>query len=202
MRPIQIAQRVVSLLSNPYNVSFASFPICRQCQLRDRNIKDRWNLVACFASETGQLHHETVRKATASVETYKSCEDTIAAIATGVQRSAVAIIRVSGFTALSIAQQVFQPRTNPDQWTPISHKIHVGDAISSKQDILDEVLCLVFLSPKSYTGEDVIEIHCHRGSACAQRIMTFCIQAGARPARPSEFTLRAFLNGRKCFTAD
>lgn len=68
--------------------------------------------------------------------------------------------------------------------------------ITFQMTSISQVLCLVFLSPKSYTGEDVVEIQCHGGTACVQRIMESCIQAGARPARPGEFTLRAFLNGK------
>ena len=52
------------------------------------------------------------------------------------------------------------------------------------------------LSPRSYTCEDVVELHCHGGGVCAQRVLQACVEAGARPARPGEFTLRAFLNGR------
>jgi tRNA modification GTPase len=62
--------------------------------------------------------------------------------------------------------------------------------------VIDEVLCLSMLSPKSYTREDVLELHTHGGGVCAQRVLRALIEAGARPARPGEFTLRAFLNGR------
>ena len=62
--------------------------------------------------------------------------------------------------------------------------------------MLSQVLCLVFKSPHSYTAEDVVEIHCHGGRVSVQRILSACIQAGARTARPGEFTLRAFLNGK------
>ena len=61
---------------------------------------------------------------------------------------------------------------------------------------MDEVLLLSMLSPKSYTREDVVELHCHGGGISAQRVLRAAIEAGARPARPGEFTLRAFLNGR------
>lgn len=59
-----------------------------------------------------------------------------------------------------------------------------------------QILCLVFKSPRSYTAEDVVELHCHGGVVSVQRILSACVQAGARTARPGEFTLRAFLNGR------
>ena len=59
-----------------------------------------------------------------------------------------------------------------------------------------QVLALVMLAPRSYTAEDVVELHCHGGAMCARRVLACCLAAGARLARPGEFTLRAFLNGR------
>ncbi len=59
-----------------------------------------------------------------------------------------------------------------------------------------QVLALVMLAPRSYTAEDVVELHCHGGAVCARRVLACCLAAGARLARPGEFTLRAFLNGR------
>ena len=59
-----------------------------------------------------------------------------------------------------------------------------------------QVLTLVMLGPRSYTSEDVVELHCHGGPICVRRVLSCCLSAGARLARPGEFTLRAFLNGR------
>jgi tRNA modification GTPase len=81
-------------------------------------------------------------------------------------------------------------------WQPQSQRIYYGTAIDSEGRTVDEVLLLAMLRPRSYTREDVIELHTHGGGVCAQRVLRACIEAGARPARPGEFTLRAFLNGR------
>jgi hypothetical protein len=81
-------------------------------------------------------------------------------------------------------------------WQPQSQRIYYGTAIDSEGRVVDEVLLLAMLRPRSYTREDVIELHTHGGGVCAQRVLRACIEAGARPARPGEFTLRAFLNGR------
>lgn len=82
------------------------------------------------------------------------------------------------------------------EWQPRSQRIYYGTAMASDGHVIDEVLCLAMLKPKSYTREDVIELHTHGGGVCAQRVLRAVIEAGARPARPGEFTLRAFLNGR------
>lgn len=81
-------------------------------------------------------------------------------------------------------------------WRPQSQRIYYGTAIDGDGRVVDEVLLLAMLRPRSYTREDVIELHTHGGGVCAQRVLRACIEAGARPARPGEFTLRAFLNGR------
>ena len=82
------------------------------------------------------------------------------------------------------------------QWRPQSQRIYYGNAVDGDGQVIDEVLLLAMLRPKSYTREDVLELHTHGGGVCAQRVLRAIIEAGARPARPGEFTLRAFLNGR------
>jgi tRNA modification GTPase len=82
------------------------------------------------------------------------------------------------------------------QWKPHSQRIYYGTAVDGDGQVIDEVLCLAMLKPKSYTREDVLELHTHGGGVCAQRVLRAIVEAGARPARPGEFTLRAFLNGR------
>lgn len=82
------------------------------------------------------------------------------------------------------------------QWKPQSQRIYYGTAVDGDGQVIDEVLLLAMLKPKSYTREDVLELHTHGGGVCAQRVLRAIIEAGARPARPGEFTLRAFLNGR------
>ncbi|KAL4457553.1 hypothetical protein ABPG75_012418 [Micractinium tetrahymenae] len=126
--------------------------------------------------------------------------DTIAAIVTGAAAGAVSIIRLSGADAVPIAQQVFQPagggRAAGNGWEPESHRVYYGRAVDAAGATLDEVLLLAMLEPRSYTAEDVIEVHTHGGGVSAQRVLQRCLEAGARLARPGEFTLRAFLNGR------
>ena len=123
--------------------------------------------------------------------------DTIVAVVTGAQQGAVSIIRLSGWDAVPTAASVFSPSgTYPDGWVPETHRIYYGHAIDSRNAVIDEVLVLVMLGPRSFTAEDVVEIHTHGGGICAQRVVQACLSAGARLAKPGEFTLRAFLNGR------
>eukprot|EP00878_Enallax_costatus_P024061 GHUV01025649.1.p1 GENE.GHUV01025649.1~~GHUV01025649.1.p1 ORF type:complete len:445 (+),score=114.58 GHUV01025649.1:758-2092(+) len=125
-------------------------------------------------------------------------EDTIASLVTGGSRSgAVDVIRISGSEAIQIAQRVFWPQGHfRFNWQPKSQRIYYGTAVDGDGHVIDEVLLLAMLRPRSYTREDVLELHTHGGGVCAQRVLRACIEAGARPARPGEFTLRAFLNGR------
>lgn len=125
--------------------------------------------------------------------------DTIVAVVSGAQQGAVSIIRLSGWDSVPTAAAVFKPAgssSRHDEWTPESHRIYYGHAIDSTGAVIDEVLVLVMLGPRSFTAEDVVEIHTHGGGICAQRVVQACLEAGARLARPGEFTLRAFLNGR------
>ena len=127
--------------------------------------------------------------------------DTIAAIVTGGQQGAVSIIRLSGLDAVELATRVFVPASSSSAWTDPgnSHRVHYGRAVTKHGEIdqvIDEVLCIVMRAPRSYTAEDVVEIHAHGGGVCASRVLQACVQAGARLAKPGEFTLRAYLNGR------
>jgi tRNA modification GTPase len=122
--------------------------------------------------------------------------ETIVAIATAIvpQQGSVGIVRLSGLSALSIAQQVFDA---PGQQAWQSHRILYGYIREPKtQQVIDEALLLLMLSPRSYTREDVVELHCHGGLMAVQQVLQLCIRQGARLAQPGEFTLRAFLNGR------
>jgi tRNA modification GTPase len=122
--------------------------------------------------------------------------ETIAAIATAVvpQQGSVGIVRVSGATALEIAQQIFHA-SGLQAWE--SHRILYGYIRHPQtQKLIDESLLLIMLSPRSYTREDVVEFHCHGGIMAVQQVLQLCLEAGARLAQPGEFTLRAFLNGR------
>jgi len=122
--------------------------------------------------------------------------DTIAAIATAVvpQQGSVGIVRLSGPISVAIARQLFiAPGHQP--WE--SHRILYGHIHHPKTgQIVDEALLLLMLAPRSFTREDVVELHCHGGMVVVQQVLALCLEQGARLAEPGEFTLRAFLNGR------
>jgi len=119
-------------------------------------------------------------------------QDTIAAIATPAGEGAISVIRISGPKALAIAQEIF---TGPvDSYA--SHTAHYGKILDRDGHILDAVLLLVMRAPKSYTGEDSVEISCHGGSLITRRVLARIFEAGARPANPGEFSMRAYLNGK------
>jgi tRNA modification GTPase len=117
---------------------------------------------------------------------------TIAAIATPAGTGAIAIVRISGPDAISIAAKIF---SGPVASYP-SHTIHTGHIAAADGSIIDQVLLLVFRAPRSYTGEESIEIHCHGGSLITQKILDRILEAGARPAMPGEFSFQAFINGK------
>lgn len=122
--------------------------------------------------------------------------ETIAAIATAIvpEQGSVGIVRLSGNSALEIAQQLFHA---PGQQPWESHRILYGQIQQpDSHQIVDEALLLLMQSPRSYTREDVVEFHCHGGLMVVQQVLQLCIAQGARLAQPGEFTLRAFLNGR------
>ena len=122
-------------------------------------------------------------------------ETTIAAPATS-PGGAISVSRLSGPDSVRIAGAIFTPRQQGfDILKAEGYTVHYGD-ITDKGEILDEVLVTVFRVPHSYTGEDSVEISCHASSFILQKIMELLINNGASPARPGEFTQRAFLNGR------
>ncbi len=123
-------------------------------------------------------------------------EDTIAAVATPVGEGGVAIVRVSGPDAERIAQEIFS-RSGGRNGGLRSHTLHYGIIREPKtEEILDEVLLALMRKPRSYTGEDVLEVHCHGGPLLVRRVLELILSRGARHAEPGEFTKRAFLNGR------
>lgn len=123
-------------------------------------------------------------------------EDTIAALATPVGEGGVAIVRVSGPDAERIAKEIFS-RSGGRNGTLRSHTLHYGSIREPKTgEILDEVLLALMRKPRSYTGEDVLEVHCHGGPLLVRRLLELILSRGARHAEPGEFTKRAFLNGR------
>ncbi len=121
---------------------------------------------------------------------------TIAAIATAVvpQQGSVGIVRVSGSQAIAIAQALFHA---PGRQVWETHRILYGYIRHPQtQQLIDEALLLMMKAPRSYTREDVVELHCHGGIMAVQQVLQLCLENGARLAQPGEFTLRAFLNGR------
>jgi tRNA modification GTPase len=119
--------------------------------------------------------------------------DTIAAISTASGVAAVAIVRVSGADAVQVAERVFRGR-RPERWE--SHRLYPGRFVDPGGRVLDQGLGVLMRAPRSYTGEDVLELHGHGGVLLARRILGAALAAGARAAHPGEFTLRAFLNGK------
>jgi tRNA modification GTPase len=123
-------------------------------------------------------------------------EQTIAAIATPPGQGAIAIIRLSGADAFSICAPLFRPaRRGLELSSQPAGTVHYGK-IHDKGEVIDEVMVSIFRSPRSYTGEDLIEISCHGSVYIQQQILQLLLDKGARPAKPGEFTRRAFLNGK------
>lgn len=121
-----------------------------------------------------------------------SWDDTIVALATPPGVGAIGVIRISGKKAFDIINRLFPSK---DLKLQPSHTLHVGYLVQ-KNKILDEVVVSLFKSPRSYTGEDVIEISCHGSPYIHQQVLNACIETGARLAKAGEFTQRAFLNGK------
>lgn len=122
-------------------------------------------------------------------------EDTIAAIATPPGTGSIGIIRVSGSRSRDIASLIFRPSNKTDSFN--SHRLYHGDIISPDTGrVIDEVLISFMMKPRSYTGEDILEINCHGSAYILQSVLSLVIEAGARLAEPGEFTKRAFLNNR------
>jgi tRNA modification GTPase len=118
--------------------------------------------------------------------------ETIVALATPSGSGALGIIRLSGPDAITIAQSVFKGKNLTKQ---NSHTIHFGNIVDGDL-VLDEVLVSLFIAPRSYTRENVVEISCHGSAYIIESIIKLLMKKGARAAKPGEFTLRAFLNGQ------
>ena len=119
-------------------------------------------------------------------------EDTIVALATPQGIGAIGVIRISGSQAINIANKVFSGKNLLEQQ---SHTLHFGKIID-QDDIVDEVLISVFVAPKSFTKENLVEISSHGSPYIIQRIIKLLLDNGARLAKAGEFTKRAFLNGQ------
>ncbi len=125
--------------------------------------------------------------------------DTIAAICTPLGEGGVSMVRISGNEAFEIAKSVFKPKNNKDLekmkgYTAAFGKVYDGE------ELLDDAVALVFRSPKSYTGEDTVEISVHGGTHLIRRVLRAITASGARLAEGGEFTKRAFLNGKMSLT--
>lgn len=119
--------------------------------------------------------------------------DTIAAVSTPPGNGGIGIVRVSGSKAADIGKAVFRPLCNGGL---TSHRFYFGSVCDPTCGVVDEAMAVLMRAPRSYTREDVLEIHCHGGMLVVERVLGLCLASGARLADPGEFTKRAFLNGR------
>ena len=126
------------------------------------------------------------------LQKFSGWDDTIVAVATPPGVGAIGVIRLSGKEAISIINQLFPSK---DLLQQLSHTLHVG-VIKENNVAIDEVVVSLFKNPKSYTGENVVEISCHGSPYVQQQVVQACIRKGARLAKAGEFTQRAFLNGK------
>ncbi|KIC74429.1 tRNA modification GTPase MnmE [Candidatus Protochlamydia amoebophila] len=118
--------------------------------------------------------------------------ETIAAIATPPGEGGVAIIRISGDQSLEVAAKIFSGSI----FSYRSHTAHYGQIYNSSGEHVDDVLVLIMLGKRSYTGENTVEIHCHGGSLITRKVLEVVLAAGARAALPGEFTFKAYMNGK------
>jgi tRNA modification GTPase len=124
--------------------------------------------------------------------------DTIAAISTPPGEGAIALVRVSGANAVAVADKIFRGKEKPSQFA--ANVQHFGEIVDETDRLIDQVMMSIHRAPASYTGEDLVEISCHGGTLVSAKVLEVCLCAGARGARPGEFTERAFLNGKMDLT--
>jgi len=123
--------------------------------------------------------------------------ETIAAVSTAPGEAAIAIVRLSGPDAITVADAIFAGSEKPSAFSP---RVQHFGAIRNGKAMIDQVLLSVHRAPASYTGEDLVEISCHGGNLPSARVLEAALRAGARAARPGEFTERAFLSGKMDLT--
>jgi tRNA modification GTPase len=121
-------------------------------------------------------------------------DDTIAAIATPQGQGGIGIVRISGPLCIQILSTIFSRSHASSEWT--SHRLYRGHILDAAGVVLDEALAVLMRRPRSYTGENVLEFHCHGSPVVLRRVLSRVLSCGARLAEPGEFTKRAFLNGR------
>ncbi|WP_456419255.1 tRNA uridine-5-carboxymethylaminomethyl(34) synthesis GTPase MnmE [Thermovibrio sp.] len=124
------------------------------------------------------------------------CEDTIAAIGTPVGKGAIGIVRISGKEALRILRELFRTKKGQKREEFEERRLYYGLVVDEFGEPIDEVLVVYMKAPKSFTGEDVVEIHSHGGIVVVRKILREVLKRGARLAEPGEFTMRAFINGK------
>ena len=120
--------------------------------------------------------------------------DTIAAISTAPGAGGIAIVRLSGPRAEQLLRAVFRPASEKADMS--GRRLTYGAAVDGRGEVLDEVMAVLLHAPRTYTREDMAEIHCHGGGACASAVLARFLALGARAAEPGEFTRRAYENGR------
>lgn len=123
-------------------------------------------------------------------------ETTIAAISTAMSASGIGIIRISGENAMDVISRIYRSKGGKKKIKEVpTHTIHYG-YIYDGEELIDEVLVMIMHAPRTFTGEDTVEIDCHGGVFAMQRVLETVLKNGAEIAEPGEFTKRAFLNGR------
>ena len=130
--------------------------------------------------------------------------DTIAAISTPYGKGGIAVLRVSGEDAISVAAKVFEPASGKGLAEIGSSKAVYGsifEAAEGKKYQIDDGIAVIFRAPRSFTGEDTVEISCHGGILVTQKVLSALLRAGARMALPGEFTKRSFINGKMTLTS-
>ncbi len=127
---------------------------------------------------------------------YLQSNDTICAISTAQGMGAIALIRLSGPDAISIANSLFRAASEKEQLTQISTQTAQFGRIYDDDTLIDEVVVTTFRQPHSYTGQDIVEISCHGSVFIQQKLIELLIKQGARIAQPGEFTFRAFMKGK------
>ena len=130
--------------------------------------------------------------------------DTIAAISTPYGKGGIAVLRVSGEEAVSVAEKVFAPAGGKSLSEKESNKAIYGNIYEvscGERSQIDDGIAVIFRAPRSFTGEDTVEISCHGGILVTQKVLSALLSAGARPALPGEFTKRAFINGKMTLTS-